>query len=219
MSCAGSASRDRRLGLTIPTRTKLLRQLLGGLGARLKTVADAHPGKHIRLMFQDEARIGQKGRVCHRWYTRGKRPPGRADQRYTFAYIFAAAEPGTDNAFALVMPEVSTHAMQIYLDKLSATVAIDEHLLLVLDQAGWHGANDLKVPANITLEPLPPRSPELNPVERLWLYLKERFLSHRLLDDYDAIVAAACSALQRLSSEPGRITSLCSYPWIEQVIA
>ena len=158
-------------------------------------------------MFQDEARIGQKGRVCHRWYTRGKRPPGRADQRYTFAYIFAAAEPGTDNAFALVMPEVSTHAMQIYLDKLSATVAIDEHLLLVLDQAGWHGANDLKVPANITLEPLPPRSPELNPVERLWLYLKERFLSHRLLDDYDAIVTAACNAWNRLAAEAGPFRS------------
>ncbi|HEU4380432.1 MAG TPA: hypothetical protein VFR73_17810, partial [Hyphomicrobiaceae bacterium] len=73
----------------------------------------------------------------------GKRPPGRADQRYTFAYIFAAAEPGTDNAFALVMPEVSTQAMQIYLDKLSATIGVDEHLLLVRDRAGWHGANDL----------------------------------------------------------------------------
>ena len=133
-------------------------------------------------MFEDEARIGQKGRICHRWYTRGKRPPGRADQRYTFAYVFAAVEPGTDNAFALVMPEVSTLAMQIYLDKLSATIAVDEHTVLVLDQAGWHGANDLEVPANISLLPLPPRSPELNPVERLWLFLKERFLSHRLLD-------------------------------------
>ena len=66
-------------------------------------------------MFEDEARIGQKGRVCHRWWRRGKRPPGRADQRYTFAYIFAAVEPGTDNAFALVLPEVSTEAMQTYL--------------------------------------------------------------------------------------------------------
>ena len=71
--------------------------------------------------------------------------------------------------------------------------------------------------ANITLEPLPPRSPELNPVERLWLFLKQRFLSHRLLDDYDAIVDAACTAWRRLIDEPGRITSLCSYPWIKQV--
>ena len=169
-------------------------------------------------MFQDEARIGQKGRVCHRWFSRGKRPPGRADQRYTFAYIFAALEPGTDNAFALVLPEVSTQAMQEFLDCLSATMADDEHLLLALDQAGWHGSNDLVVPQNITLHSLPPRSPELNPVERLWLYLKERFLSHRLLDDYDAIVDAACNAWQRMTSEVGRIASLCSYPWIIECV-
>jgi DDE superfamily endonuclease len=168
-------------------------------------------------MFQDEARIGQKGRVCHRWYRKGQRPPGRADQRYTFAYLYAAVEPGTDNAFALVLPEVSTLAMQAFLDRLSATIARDEHVLLVLDQAGWHGAKDLQAPANITLEPLPPRSPELNPVERLWLYLKERFLSHRLLEDYEAVVDAACAAWQRLVSEVGRITSLCSYPWIAEV--
>jgi len=70
--------------------------------------------------------------------------------------------------------------MQEFLDRLSAEIAGGEHLLLVLDQAGWHGSHDLAVPANMTLESLPPRSPELNPVERLWLYLKQRFLSHRL---------------------------------------
>src|SRR5688572_24440428 len=87
-------------------------------------------------------------------------------QRTTFAYIYAAVEPGTDTAFALVLPEVSTRAMQAFLDRLAATLAEDEHVLLVLDRAGWHGANALVVPANITLAALPPRSPELNPVER-----------------------------------------------------
>jgi transposase len=195
------------------------KRLLGGLAERLKTVADAHPGKRIRLMFEDEARIGQKGRVCHRWWRRGKRPPGPADQRYTFAYIFAAVEPGTDTAFALVLPEVSTQAMQIFLDQLAGSIAPDEHLLLLLDRAGWHIANDLKVPANMTLEPLPPRAPELNPVERLWLFLKQRFLSHRLLENYDAILDAACRAWQRVTAEPGRITSLCSYPWITSCVS
>ena len=72
-------------------------------------------------------------------------------------------------------------------------------------------------PHNITLVPLPPYSPELNPVERVWLHLKERFLSHRLLADYDAIADAACIAWNRLCAEVGRITSLCSYPWIPKV--
>ena len=54
-------------------------------------------------------------------------------------------------------------------------------------------------------------------MERLWLYLKERFLSHRLLADYDAIANAACLAWNSLRAEVGRITSLCSYPWIPKV--
>ncbi|MGB9167238.1 MAG: IS630 family transposase [Rhodomicrobium sp.] len=153
-------------------------------------------GKKIRLLFQDEARIGQKGRVCHRRFTRGKRPSGRCDQRYAFAYTYGAVELGTDNAFALILPEVSANAMQVYLDKLAETIGPDEHVLLVLDQAGWHEAKTLRIPASITLEPLPPCSPELNPVERVWLFLKEKFLSHRLLDDYDAILDAGSGCVE-----------------------
>ena len=126
-------------------------------------------------------------------------------------------EPGTDNAFALVMPYVDTAAMQAFLDRFSKTLAKDDHAVMVLDQAGWHGSNALLVPANVTLVPLPAYSPELNPVERVWLYLKERFLSHRLLNDYDAIVDAASNAWNRLLAEAGRIKSLCSYPWIPAV--
>ncbi len=104
-------------------------------------------------------------------------------------------------AFALVMPYADTPAMQEFLDAFSQTSAEDEHAEMGLDQACWHGAKALAVPANITLVPLPAYSPELNPVERVWLYLKERFLSHRLLDDYDAIVDAACKAWNRLVAE------------------
>jgi hypothetical protein len=91
---------------------------------------------------------------------------------------------------ALVLPTVSTAAMSRFLAELSATLVPDVHAVLVLDQAGWHGARALVVPGNITLVPLPPYSPELNPVERLWLYPRERYLSHRLLEDYGAIVDA-----------------------------
>jgi len=125
--------------------------------------------------------------------------------------------PGTDNAFALVMPYADTPAMQTFLDQFSETIAPDEHAVMILDQAGWHGSAALAIPPNMTLLPLPAHSPELNPVERVWLYFKERFLSHRLLDDYDAIVTAACNAWNRLAAEAGRITSLCSYPWIPTV--
>ena len=169
------------------------------------------------MFFQDEARIGQKGRTCRVWWTRGQRPPGLCDNRFTFAYIFACVEPGTDNAFALVLPYVNTEAMQIFLDHFAKTIAKNEHVAMVLDQAGWHGAHELKVPANITLVPLPPYSPELNPVERVWEYLKERSLSLRLLNDYEAIADAASKAWNRMRAEVGRIASLSSYPWIMRV--
>ena len=95
------------------------------------------------------------------------------------AYIYAAVEPGTDNAFALIMPDANAAGMQMFLEAFAKTIRSDEHVALVLDGAGWHGAKALRVPANITLVPLPPYSPELNPVERVWLYLKQRFLSMR----------------------------------------
>jgi hypothetical protein len=210
-------SRGKRRGQATRKKTRPKQRPLKRAPALLKKIQCTHKNKRLRLFFQDEARIGQKGRVCHVWWKRGQRPPGLCDKRFTFAYIFAAVEPGTDNAFALAMPYADTAAMQVFLDHFSETVAEDEHVVMILDQAGWHGSNDLAVPANITLVPLPSYSPELNPVERVWLYLKERFLSHRLLDDYDAIVTAACDAWTRLLGEAGRIQSLCSYPWILEI--
>ena len=133
------------------------------------------------------------------------------------AYIYAAVEPGTDNAFALILPDANGAGMQAFLDAFAATIADDEHIALILDGAGWHSGKTLRVPSNITFVPLPPYSPELNPVERVWLYLKQRFLSMRLLNDYQAIVAAAARAWRRLCRQTGRIASLTSYPWIMKV--
>ena len=154
----------------------------------------AHPGRRLQLWFQDEARIGQKGRTAHRWWERGQRPLGLCDKRFTSAYLYAAVCPANGADFALVMPTVSTAAMSLFLEGFSNSLEPDVQAVLVLDQAGWHGSRALAVPDNVTLVPLPPYSPELNPVERVWLYLRERFLSHRLLDDYDAVVQACCDA-------------------------
>lgn len=153
--------------------------------------------------------------MCHRWFTRGQRPPGLCDQRYTWAHLFAAVQPETGQGFALVLPEVSTTAMQAFLDGFSTTLAADEHAVMVVDQAGWHTAHALAVPDNVTLVRLPPYSPELNPIERVWLYLRERHLSHRLLAGYGAIVDALCHAWNQLT--PERLNTLTSYPYLNQV--
>ena len=183
----------------------------------MRAAAEAHPGKRIALWFMDEARVGQKGRLCHRWWARGRRPPGRCDGRFQWAYIFAAVEPATGADVALVLPEATTAAMSLFLAELAARLPGDAHAVLVLDGAGWHSAHALVVPANVTLVTLPPYSPELNPVERVWLYLRERYLSLRVFPDSRAIVDACCEAWNRLVAEPSRLRSLCNQPWIGKV--
>ena len=109
----------------------------------LQRIQRTHKNRRLRLYFQDEARIGQKGRVCHIWWKRGERPPGLLDQRYASAYIYAAIEPGTDNAFALILPDVNGAGMQTFLEAFAKTIAMDEHVALVLDGAGWHSGKAL----------------------------------------------------------------------------
>ena len=140
------------------------------------------------------------------------RPPGLADKRFESLYLFAACRPGTDEAFALALPEATTRTMSLFLTAFAEQLAPGTHAVLLLDRAGWHGARRLTVPENITLLPLPAYSPELNPVERVWLYLRERFLSHRVLADYEAVLDAACGAWNAMAGETGRLASLTAYP-------
>lgn len=150
---------------------------------------------HAQLWFEDEARVGQKGRTTH---------------------VFAAVCPERDAGVALVLPEASTTAISLFLAELSRAAPAGTHAVLVLDRAGWHVSVDLAVPANLTLAHLPPHSPEPNPVETVWLYLRERWLSHRVLaGGYEAVVDAAWNALR---AEPGRLRSLTSYPWLPRSV-
>ena len=190
-----------------------------GLRKALSAARKAHPGKRLRLFFQDEARVGQKGRLCHRWWMKGQRPPGICDQRFDWTYLFAAAEPVSGDAFALVLPTVSRKVMDLFLDEFSETLGEDEHAVMVLDGAGWHNAKSLTVPSNVTLVHQPPYAPECNPVERIWLFLRERLLSLQVWPDQRTIVDACCQAWNALVDEPGRIQSLCLQPWLKKVIS
>ena len=103
----------------------------------------------MQFWCQDEARVGQKGRGTRVWYERGLRPEGIVDHRYASAWLFAAVRPGTDQAFALVIPEVSAAAMQVFLDGFAATLPERAHAALLLDGAGWHTADAITAPAAV----------------------------------------------------------------------
>jgi DDE superfamily endonuclease len=163
----------------------------------------------------DEARVGQKGRLTHVWYRKGVRPRGPRQQGLASAHLFGAVCPERGEGVALVPPEVSTAAMSVFLAELARAVPVGTHAAPVLDRAGRHASEELTVPASLTPIPLPPYSPELNPVERVWEHLRDRWLSHRVLaGGYAAVVDAARAAWNALLAEPGRLRSLTNFPWL-----
>ena len=171
-------------------------------------------GKPIELWWQDEARVGQQGTLTRVWAERGSRPRAPRDQRYDWAYLFGAVCPARDTGAALVLPMVDSEMMNLHLAEIGRNVTPGSHAVIVLDGAGWHQTGGkLKLPHNISLLKLPPYSPELNPVENIWQYLRQNQLSNRVFDSYNAIVEACCHAWNTLAAEPGRIKSIATRHW------
>jgi transposase len=165
-------------------------------------------GVRVRVFFMDEARFGQQGTTTRVWARTGSRPTAVKQTRYEWVYLYAAVEPATGVSVALQAPHVDTGTMNVHLAMLSDELGPGEHAVLVMDQAGWHKARALKVPDNITILYLPPYSPELNPVERLWSYLRSHYLSNRVYDDYRHLLDAGAHAWQSLT--PDVIKSVCA---------
>lgn len=174
-------------------------------------------GRPVEVWFQDEARVGQQGTLTRVWARRGTRPRAPRDRRYVWAYLFGAVCPERAIGAALVLPYANAAAMGLHLAEISRQVAHGAHAVVVLDGAGWHGAVDLAVPANLTLLPLPPYAPELNPVENVWEYLRQNKLSHRVWEGYDAIVATCCDAWNWLVAAPDRLASITRRGWAKTV--
>jgi len=111
--------------------------------ALIAAIAREHPeAARLEVWFQDEARVGQTGRLCRRWYQKGMRPRGVRDLRHQAVYLFGAVCPARDAGVALVLPAVSAAAMQAMLDELSQAVSPGAHAVVLMDRAGWHIAKD-----------------------------------------------------------------------------
>jgi hypothetical protein len=164
---------------------------------------------------KDEARIGQKNGLVRQWAKRGTRPSQPADQRYENAYLFGAICPARGVGAALALPHADTDMMQLHIDEISLHVAKGAHAVLLLDRAGWHIARDLVWPKNLTPILLPSRSPELNPVENVWAYLRANKLAITVFNTYDDIVDACCNAWNFFANDPAAITSITSRTWAQ----
>src|SRR6516225_960923 len=103
--------------------------------------------------------------------------------------------------------------MKLDLDEISRNVAAGAHAVLLFDRAGLHATSKLDVPKNITLIFLPSRAPELNPVENVWQYLRQNWLSNTVFENYDTIIDAECAAWRKLIAQPETITSIGMRDW------
>jgi transposase len=153
--------------------------------------AIAPHGGRVRVWFMDEVRFGQQGTITDVWATTGSRPRALRQTRYDWVYLYTAVEPATGESAALLAPYVNTGTMNAFLKILDVERKADEHFVLIMDQAGWHKSKALNLPDGITVLLLPPYSPELNPTENLWHYVRSHHLSNRSYEDYDTLMAAA----------------------------
>lgn len=169
--------------------------------------------KEVEVWFQDEARVGQHGTITRMWAEKGTRPRALRQLQYEFTYIFGAVCPQKDASVGFIIDEVGIDAMTEHLRLISKQVAPGKIAVVILDRASWHKSKKLNSFANICLLPLPPASPELNPVEQLWQHLRDRFLANRVFKDHNAIVDACCDAWNDFTKIPNTIASLCSRSW------
>ena len=163
-------------------------------------------------------RVGQQGTLTRIWARRGSRPRKPRDRRYIWAYLFGAVCPARRTGAALVLPRVCTPAMNKHLAEISTRVAAGAHAVIVLDGAGWHKlGGELTLPENLSLLPLPPYAPELNPVENVWEYLRGNRLSITVWETYEQIVDACCNAWNAFMQEPETIASITKRDWASWV--
>lgn len=162
------------------------------------------------VYYQDEARFGQHGTITRVWAKAGTRPRAIRQTQYDSLYVWSAVCPQTGDACGLITPKVNTDSMNVFLTQFSKELPNDAHAVMVLDQAGWHTAKALNVPANVTLVHLPPKSPELNPTENLWHYLRSHYWSNRLYKTWDDLKSAAVEAWRRVCLVRELIRTVCA---------
>jgi transposase len=136
-------------------------------------------------------------------------------QEYTYAYGVVSIGDGQWDS--LILPHVNTDCMQIFLDEISDRYPNDR-IVMVLDGAGWHKGMALKIPQNMKLLPLPPYSPELNPVENIWEELREKYFHNRVFSSLDAVEEQLLHGLVHLEANSEITRSISSWPWIINAI-
>jgi transposase len=168
----------------------------------------------VKVFAQDETRLGLLPVVRRRITARGVQPIATVMHQFDNFYLYGAVEPTTGASFFLELPYLNSRAFQRWLDGFAA--AFPESLnFLVLDNGAGHKANAVRWPSNVVPVFLPPYSPELNPIERLWRDLKDK-LADVPAQTIAELSDAMCTIIQHYS--PATLQSLTSFAYFVHAI-
>ena len=171
----------------------------------------------LRVMFQDEARFGRINapRAC--WAPRPLRPAVAAQAVRQYTYLYGAISPKDGLGAYLILPDMDTHCLQIFLDAVAARFR-DEYIVMVFDGAPNHRSKTLKVPGNIKLVFLPPYSPELNPKENLWDEIREKIFRNFALKSMKIVEQKLCDAVLYIQKNPELVRSITAFGYISSLL-
>ena len=171
----------------------------------------------VRLMFADEARFGRMSNPRSCWAPAPYRPVVNLALVREFRYEYAAVSPWDGCLDYMTAEKMNTDAMSRFLAQVSAAHS-EEFIVMVLDGASSHKSKELEIPDNISLLPLPPYSPELNPAEQIWNILRRDYFSNRVFDSLDAATNQAERGLAEMAADKSAVTKLTNWPWISAIM-
>ena len=178
------------------------------LKKNLEKKIEENPKKE--LYFFDESRFGTHSKIGHGWFPKAIRTSVSVKLGFENFYVYSAVSPKTGKDCSLLMPYVNSTCMNIFLEHMEQELG-GEEILLVMDGAGWHKSKGLKIPKNIEIIYLPPYSPELNPVERLWLYIKQHTIKNKIYKTISLLEDSICDFMKNLKIE--QIKQICNYDY------
>jgi hypothetical protein len=159
------------------------------------------------VLFFDEARFGTHTKIGYGWFPKGKRTPVKVKIGYKAFYVYGAVSAKTGSNYSASFPNVNTESMNEYFKMLSEYYS-SRKIAVIMDGAGWHRSRGLEIPENIDIFLLPPYSPELNPVERFWRYLKQNVVHNRLFESLEEIEKSLQTFLDGLQNHT--VAQLCN---------
>lgn len=172
------------------------------------------PGKTVEVWAEDEARPGLKPIARRAWATKGRRPEADGRTRYEWLHVYGFVHPASGRNLELILPAANADWMGLALAEFAgwADPACEKLLVLLVDNAGWHVAKRLAVPANVVLRRLPPCTPELQPAEPLWPLVREA-VANQGFDGIGAMESVLAERCRWLIDHPEVVRGAVGFRW------